>query len=288
MDGIALQHITAWFSANQTVSTLILVTVFFLLRALANRLLRGEGDFVNEDRRRLISYTKNVLILLLLVGLAMIWAPALRTFALSVTAFLVALVIATKELILCITGGILRTSSGAFSVGDWVRIGEQRGEVLDQSFLSVTLQELEPAGKGHQFTGRTVTLPNSMFLTTSVINENFYKKFVYHTVDIVLGDKDDPIGAAQLMEAAMTRAISESREVSRRYNALIRRQAGVSMPSTEPLTRLSTTPEGKARVAVTAFVPTGDTGRIERSVMQEVMAALHQQRAIPPEAGQPT
>jgi len=270
--------VTSWFSGNQIASTLVLVASFFVLRKLSEKLLRGSTDFIADDRRRLISLSRNTLVLVLVIGLIMIWAPALRTFALSVTAFLVALVLATKELILCVTGGLLRTSTGSFSVGDWVRIGDQRGEVIDQSILSVTLQELENPIRGHHFTGRTITLPNSVFLTATVVNENFFKKFVYHTVEVTLEMADDPVATAALMEDAMTRAIADSREVSRRYNALIQKRAGVAMPTVNPRSRLGTSPEGRARIAVTAFMPTGDTERVERAVVAQVLAEVHRAR----------
>lgn len=267
------------FSGNQLLSTLILAGVFVLARKLIEKLLRGREDFIPDERRRLISWSRNALVLVLVVGLVLIWAPALRTFALSVTAFLVALVIATKELILCVTGGLLRTSTGAFSVGDWVRIGDLRGEVVDQSIMSVTLQELEPPARGHRFTGRTVTLPNSVFLTTNVVNENFYKKFVYHSVEITIEREDDPTETARVMEVAMTAAIADSREVALRYNQLIRRRSGVEMPAIEPRIRMVTTNEARIRIGVTAFVPTGDTERIDREVMAAVLAAAHASRA---------
>lgn len=273
-----MDKLVSWFSANQTIATIILVAGFLLLRKLVEKILRGNADFVSDERRRLISYTRNALVLTLVIGLALIWAPALRTFALSVTAFLVAVVLATRELILCVTGGLWRTSSGTFSVGDWIRIGDVRGEVVDQSILSVTLQELESAARGHHFTGRTITLPNSLFLTTSVTNENFYKRFVYHSIEITLEKEDNPEQAAALMEDAMNRAIADSREVSRRYQALIVKRAGVSMPPVDTRTRLTTSPEGRVRIAVTAFVPTGEIEAVERSVMSQVLGALFHQR----------
>lgn len=273
------ETITGLFSGNQLLSTLILAGVFVLARKLIEKVLRGREDFIPDDRRRLMSWSRNALVLVLVVGLVLIWAPALRTFALSVTAFLVALVIATKELILCITGGLLRTSTGSFSVGDWVRIGDLRGEVIDQSIMSVTLQELEPPARGHHFTGRTMTLPNSVFLTTNVVNENFYKKFVYHSVEVTIEREDDPIETARVMEAAMSAAIVDSREVAQRYNQLIRRRSGVAMPAIEPRSRMVTTNEARIRIGVTAFVPTGDTERIDREVMAAVLAAAYASRA---------
>lgn len=273
-----MDEFASWFSANQAIATIVLVGAFVLLRKLVERILRGTDDFLSDERRRLISYTRNALVLTLVIGLTMIWAPALRTFALSVTAFLVAVVIATKELILCVTGGLWRTSSGSFSVGDWVRIGDLRGEVVDQSILSVTLQELEPAARGHHFTGRTITLPNSLFLTTPVTNENFYKRFAYHSIEITLEKEDDPERTAVLMEEAMNRAIADSREVSRRYQALIVKRAGVNMPPVDARIRLMTTAEGRVRIGVTAFVPTGEIESVERRVMSHVLGALFRQR----------
>lgn len=275
------ENFTAWFSVNQFISTAVLFAAFFLLRYLAETLLRGPDDFVNADRRRLISYSKNTCVLLLTIGLMLIWAPALRTFALSVTAFLVALVLATKEIILCITGGLLRTSVGAFSVGDWVRIGDKRGEVMHQSLLSVTLQELEDSGGGNQFTGRTISLPNSVFLSTQVINENFYKKFVYHTITLTVEKDDDPLEVATWMETAFQHAMADSLEVAQRYNALVKKRAGMDMPGVEPRTRFGTSPEGRPRVSVTAFIPTGQTEAIERAVMAELFGKLHQRRRQP-------
>ena len=283
-----LDFATEWFWAHKAVSSVVLVGVYLLLRWLTRRMFRSHDDYLSEDRRRLLSYSGNALVLFLLIGLVLIWAPALRTFALSITAFMVALVIATKELILCITGGMLRTFAGSFSIGDWIRVGEQRGEVVDQSFLSVTLQELDGPGQRNQFTGRTVVLPNSVFLSMPAVNENFYKRFVYHTVEITLRDEDDPIAVATLMRDAMGRAIADSSEVARRYNALIRREAGVAMPPVGPTVRYATSAEGRARVGVTAFVPTAQVDRVDRDVMGEVLSTLHRERVARASGGQAT
>lgn len=66
--------------------------------------------------------------------------PEIETFALSITAIAVALVIATKELILCVSGALYRASSKAFQIGDWIEIGPHFGEVVDHGIGSTTLQ----------------------------------------------------------------------------------------------------------------------------------------------------
>ncbi|MDZ7811403.1 MAG: hypothetical protein U5L11_16880 [Arhodomonas sp.] len=65
---------------------------------------------------------RNLAVIIAAIGLVLIWLPALHTFALSITAFAVALVIATKELILA-SGTVLRTLSRPFEIGDWWRSG---------------------------------------------------------------------------------------------------------------------------------------------------------------------
>lgn len=273
-----LQSLSSWFSANQAIATLFLMGGFILLRKLIQRLLRGRDEVMSDERRRLLTYSRNALVLALVIGMVMIWAPALRTFALSVTAFLVALVVATKELILCLTGGLLRTSVGAFGVGDWIRVGDQRGEVVDLSLLSVTLQELETTPGCHGFTGRTITLPNSVFLATPAVNENFFKKFVYHTIQLTLEKDDDVQAIAELLKQELIRCTAASREVSHRYLSLIKRRAGVNMPPPEARLRYACSAEGRPRLSITAFVPTAEADIIEQTVLARTLDHIAQQR----------
>jgi len=110
--------------------------------------------------RRWTARLRNVLILVAIVGLVMIWAPQLRTFALSLTAFAVASVIAMKELIMCFSGSALRTLSRAYSVGDYIEIGGRRGEVMDFNLLVTRLREFEKQERSFNRTGREVILPH--------------------------------------------------------------------------------------------------------------------------------
>ena len=96
----------------------------------------------------------------------MIWAPQLRTFALSLTAVAIAIVVATKELILCLSGAALRTITRAFSVGDIVEIGSSKGEVLDLNLLAARLNEFEEHDGSIVPTGRTIIIPYSLLFSS--------------------------------------------------------------------------------------------------------------------------
>src|SRR5690606_33971720 len=101
------------------------------LRSAGTRaVLRYEG-FTTDVRRRWVVVLRNASVLLLILGLLSIWAEELQTLAVSLIAFAVALVIATKELILCASGAVVRAAGDAYGVGERVEINGLRGEVVD-------------------------------------------------------------------------------------------------------------------------------------------------------------
>lgn len=136
-------------------STALLILTFIVIRVLISRLLKR--NIASADlRRKWHVQVRNGLILLLVFGLLVIWSNELRTFALSLVAIAVAFVVATKELILCITGSILKTGSRSFNIGDRIQIKDFRGDVIDQNLLATTILEVGPGKITHQRTGRIV------------------------------------------------------------------------------------------------------------------------------------
>src|SRR5687768_12554003 len=125
------------FPEHGLVASLILVVVlltarFFLVRAVRRK---SKSDILSKDQRVWMTRIKNGTIILLLFGLILIWAPQLQAIALSLTAVAVALVVATKEMILCLTGAFMRVTTQPFKVGDWVKIDDVTGEVVDLNAL---------------------------------------------------------------------------------------------------------------------------------------------------------
>jgi small-conductance mechanosensitive channel len=177
----------------ELIGSALLLALPVVVRRLAERALRRDNEFLSDYRRRLLSNLRNGLVFVVLVGMVLIWAPSLRSFALSLTAFAVAFIVATKELILCLSGAFLRAISTSFRVGQWVEVQSIRGEVIDISLLTFTLQEVYADGRLHEFTGRTVTFPNSVLLSAVVKNENFYNRYVFHRFQLTMEVKVDPI-----------------------------------------------------------------------------------------------
>lgn len=165
---------------SSALASATLLVALFAIRLLVGRALKQWESLPPLVARRWTASLRNVLILVAIVGLVMIWAPQLRTFALSLTAFAVASVIAMKELILCFSGSALRALSSAYSVGDYIEIGGNRGEVMDFNLLVTRLREFEKQDGSFHRTGKEIILPHSLLFSLPVRLEGHAGGHVRH------------------------------------------------------------------------------------------------------------
>lgn len=171
-------------TARNLVLSLALVSGIFVIRFIARKAIFKSTLKSDELKQRWLVQIRNMSFLFALFGLMIIWGSELRTLALSLLAITAAIVVATKELILCITGSLYKASSSSFTIGDRITVGTFRGIVADQTLLSTTLFEIGPALDSHQLTGKTLVLPNAMFLTQAIINENNGRNYLLHSFSI--------------------------------------------------------------------------------------------------------
>lgn len=225
------------------VASLALLLAVLAGRALALRALR-QSKFTIEARRQWTAHIRTVTLVFFLLGLTIIWAEQVRAVAISLLAVAVAVAIATKELILCLSGAILRASARAFSVGDRIEIEGVRGEVIEAGALGTTILEVGPGPGAQLRTGRSVVIPNSLFLTKPIFNETVTEDYVLHMVSVPLAPGEDWKRADQALLAAAREEcaafISEARQHMERAAAAQQ----VEPPSVEPLVYLRLTDRG--------------------------------------------
>lgn len=260
--------------APEIVASVVLILVVILGRTAFERYLRQKEQFISERQWRVLAKVKNLAFLILFIGLFAIWAPSLRTLALSLTAFAVAIIIATKELIMCLSGGVIRLVSNSARVGDWVEIGKIRGQVVNMDLLTITLQEIHSDGRSYEFTGRLVTIPNSVFLNEAVRNETFYGRYVYHKFALIFDLGRDFAAVERVVLDSLRGDMTPHLDVARRYNQSIERKAGLDLQDVEPAVVFETTSDAKVRMNVTAFLPTRNAIRFEQNAVRAALGAL--------------
>ncbi|MDX1573276.1 MAG: mechanosensitive ion channel [Methylophaga sp.] len=252
------------------ISSSILIAVVLLLRALTARFIKQKVESY-ELRRRWLVQTRNGLILLMALGLIFIWGQELRTLALSVVAIAVAFVVATKELILCVMGSILKTGAGSFTIGDRIQVKDFRGDVIDQNLLATTILEVGPGKLTHQRTGRLIVLPNAMFVAEPVINESYTNDYILH-VFIVPFKREDDWQAAQkaFLQAANRHCLPYMNEV-RNYMKQISQHRAVEVPSVEPRVTLQVPEADEIHLVIRIPARAHQRVQVEQAILNEAL-----------------
>lgn len=138
------------------------------------------------QRRRAKKAIRYLTVILSLAALSVVWADELKEGALLLSAFAVAIVLANKEVIMCVTGWWLKLAGNQFRIGDRIQVGPHKGDVVDYGLLTTTLMEVEPDPGSEQRSGSVLILPNSIFFTYPVLNQTKAFSAHWHSIKIVL------------------------------------------------------------------------------------------------------
>ncbi len=270
----ALSSLDSRWWLHDGLKTLALVLTVLAIRTLLVRWVSDQKGLTVEDRRRWVVHIRNGMLLLFSVGMAAIWANELQAFAVSLIALAAALVLATKELILCFSGAALRAGSRFYSIGDRIQVGAQRGIVLDHDLFATTLLEIGPGQVSSLTTGRVVIFPNSMLFTTPIINETFSKNYVFHVMVIPLRNEDDwQTGERVLLEAAKAEC-ADYIQGAAEYLHEIEEKHLLEAPNPEPKVTLQVEQPGRINVVLRFPVPVRARARTEQAILRRFLTEM--------------
>ncbi|PSU74992.1 mechanosensitive ion channel family protein [Photobacterium phosphoreum] len=266
-----ITEIFTYLLTHKLLFTALIIAVITIIRRIILSQVRGDDFFVTETQRKWMSRTKNGTFILMLVIVFALWRSEISEFAFSLTAIAVAIVVASKEIILCFTGSIQRASSRSFRIGDWIEVGKICGEVIEHNMMATVIQEIDLHHGQYHYTGKTATLPNSMFFTYPVKNLNFMKRYVYHNFSIVVRDF---VNLYPLLPTIITKIDHHSEDfidVARRYNSVIEKHAGLDLPGSEPHIHISSSSTGEQIVHFMLFCPTERATHLEQDIRRDFM-----------------
>ena len=257
---------------NKLIASFLMISIALAIRWLVIRHLLKLPTDEKELPRRWINSIKNAANLFIVIGLIAIWLSELRFVALSIATFVVALVIATREFIQCLLGSVYQASTRMFSIGDWIKVGDNYGEVVHSDWLRTTLLEVDMASRSYDYTGKTLLIPNNQFVASSVQNLNFMRRYVSHSISIIRDA--EPINVFHFREEILKNVkeyCAPFEEVALRYNGLIEKRLGISLPGPEASVRITSTNLGKNEFTITLFCPTNEAVGIEQRLIEDFM-----------------
>lgn len=266
-----------FITEHKLFTSIALLLTALIIRWLIIHYLMKRPDDGEFQIKRWINRIKNITNLFIFIGLIMIWLFELRYLALSIAAFAVALVIATREYIQSILASFYQSSAKLFTIGDWIKVGNHCGEVVRNDWLSTTLLEVDLDSNSYTYTGKTLVLPNYTFATAVVTNLNFMRRYVNHTFSITR--EPLPVNLFDFKQPLLDKAIEYCENfgvVAERYNTLIEKRLGVTIGDAKPSVRITTTNLGKTQFDITVFCPTEEAVAIEQRLIEDFMTLWFQ------------
>ncbi|MEZ4338041.1 MAG: mechanosensitive ion channel [Sandaracinaceae bacterium] len=252
---------------RQAIASVVVLALVVAGRMLVLRFVRRNEHLAVAARLRWHSNTRSAAAVLVGLALLFIWGSEVRDLLVSLVVLASAIVLGTKELIMCVSGSIVRATTRSFEVGDRIEVAGLRGDVIDLGVLGTTILEIGP---GHQRTGRTLVLPNSLLLSNSVGNETFTEDYVLHTFTVPLDKGADWRAAERRLLAIASDACAGHTEAARTQMDAIGARHGLSSFDVDP--RVTVHPETSGfTLRVRIPTPARERGRLEQEVIRRFL-----------------
>ncbi len=165
---------------EKVIATVLLIGAALLFSYLWSRYL-ARGEIAPQKRRLHLVWARNIIWFAVSLVIISVWATTIAGFALSLAAVAGAVLIVSKELVMCVHGYLYVTLVRPFKVGDVIEFHQLRGRVIDIDMFATTLIELDAAG---QVSGSLVEFPNGMLLSAPLRNTTPTEGFLLHHVRI--------------------------------------------------------------------------------------------------------
>jgi small-conductance mechanosensitive channel len=257
---------------EKVIVTALLIGMALLASHLWARYL-SRGAISAEKRRLHLVWARNIIWFAALLVIVSVWASTIAGFALSVAAVAGALLIVSKELVMCVHGYLYVTVVQPYKIGDVIEFNQLHGRVVDIDMFATTLVELDKAG---QRTGKVAEFPNGLLLTHPLINSSPNGAYALHAIQIPIPERAshdlDRIEAAAL--AAADHATAAWSEEAMTHFRKASEENFIALPSGK--TKVSwdfSNPEHLVLV-IRVACPVGQRAKVEQAVFRDTWRAL--------------
>lgn len=219
------------------VFSFIMVGLFFLIRSFLNRNINlKEGT--KQEKILLKKRVSQILSFLLFSMLFVLWFTQLQVFFVSIFAIAAAIVVALKELIMCLTGGILAKTSKTFKSGDRIEIDSVRGFVIEKNLFTTKILEVGPEKNSQQTTGDIISIPNSLMLSKSLKNESYFKGYSIKSFVFKVADSSKTYDFEEKVLVVANNFCSGYLDEAKKNISKFCEKEGLVVPSINPKTKI--------------------------------------------------
>ena len=252
---------------------LLTLTIGFLAVTIRRYLLSAVPDGINiTERRRKVVSIRNSVAGLAIFLIVLVWSTELKTFMVSLLAITAAIVLATKEVIMAAIGGMIRTTSKRYQIGDRIEVKNHKGDVVDITLLSTTLMELSTTPGLQMYTGKLVYIPHSMLLTDAVHVHHIISSYGVHTFSIPVGSNKNPALEKENVQRVCDEVVATFLDDAVTHYEHLRAHTALDLPSVHPRTVLRADEKGNWWITIRMVAPLKETQKTEQAIIQRYLA----------------
>lgn len=250
--------------ANLTLTILIIFGAFALRRFWLSILPPGLSL---DARRKKVVGIRNGIGATVVVLIIMLWSTELKTLIVSLIAIAAAVVLATKEVIMSMLGSILRTTTQRYKIGDRLEVRDFKGDVVDITWLSTMLMELNPTPGVQMYTGKVIFIPNSLILTETLRVHHTTSSYIVHTFSLPINSLQNPAMEQHRLQAICMRVCAPYIADAERHYQTIKEHTAIDMPSTLPKTLIHSDSGGDWWLTSRMVVPIKTVQAMEQEII---------------------
>ncbi|MFT5336259.1 MAG: small-conductance mechanosensitive channel [Sphingobacteriales bacterium] len=121
---------------------------------------------------------------------------------------------ALQELIVSLAAWVYLSASGISKVGDRVKIGEVKGDIIDIGIFTTTLMELGDWVSGDLYNGRIVTVANSFVFKEKIHNYSSHYPFLWDEIVIPIAHGSNIEKAEELFGSILAKHQNQERNTA--------------------------------------------------------------------------
>ena len=273
---------------EQNLRKFVFTVVFFAALYGIAKLLRALANAVGGKRQRVAFWTGQGISLLTFLaaifGFICIWFdnPArLATAAGLVTA---GLAFALQKVVTAFAGYFVILRGKTFNVGDRIKMGNVRGDVIALNFIHTVIMEMgqppaeqsEDPGmwvQSRQYSGRIVTVSNAQIFDEAVYNYSREFPYIWEEMHFPISFKDDRRRAEQILLDAVRKHTRDVEELAGPKLEELKQQFFIEAADVKAHSFLRIT-DNWVEFSVRFLVPTHKVRQVKDAISRDVMDAL--------------
>ncbi|MEX2597250.1 MAG: mechanosensitive ion channel domain-containing protein [Salibacteraceae bacterium] len=229
------------FLSRPVVIRLIIIAICATVVLFIHRIIRRtlNNTITDNDRKYKLRKMANMFAyFLIILAVLFVYGDQLGNVGVALGVAGAGIAFALQEVIVSIAGWITIMLSGSVNVGQRIKIGDVKGDIIDIGVLNTTVMEIGDWVKGDNYNGRIVTLSNSFVYKKEIHNYSAEYPFLWDELTVPIRIESDYVLARELFQRVLVEVCGEFSEQSQNTWRIMANKFRVEKAQVNPMVTL--------------------------------------------------